>query len=142
MRHSLGLSNKQISAIYSGIEKAPRGDYEALRNFRRRETTKALHTSGYEIREAGEKTGEKIDYRRLSFSDVAEKTERIERIIDTLHGEWNTAKDKYNAMSPDEKRAYRAKHGGHSPRGISRSEVARRIRRGLKSKSIEEIENY
>ncbi len=140
----MGVSHREVASLLevpirqvhhwaTGKFKPPKALYEPIRNIARRTTYRYLRKAGYPSYRA-------TAFRRLPHPEAAADIDWLNKIIDTLYNDWNASYRAYMA-NPE---GWIAAHPNRKiPTEIPRSEIQRRVEKGLRrGKSKEEIENY
>ncbi len=128
----LNRSPSTISRWAAGKTSPPSGLYEPIRNVSRRYMYKTMREAGFTPSKAGGR-------RRFIPARITKDISGIERIIDTLYHDWNAS---YRAYKRNPKGWIKAHPNRKIPRETSKDEIRRRIEKGGKTKSVEELENY
>ena len=118
MARELNRHPSTISRWARGITSPPSVLYEPIRNVSRRYMYQTAREAGMSVAQAGAR-------RRFKPEAIAPDIDWLDNVINTLWRDWNV------------------KHPDPSdPNHISKDEIRRRIEKGIRSKSKEEIENY
>ena len=140
----LGVSHKDIASLLevpirlvhhweSGRFKPPKALYEPIRNIARRSTYQYLRKAGYPSYRATE-------FRRVPHPEAVADIDWLNNVVDVLYNDWNA---RYRAYMANPEGWIAAHPNRKIPTETPRSEIKRRIEKGLKrGKSKEEIENY
>ena len=156
----IGLNARLVAQIAKGEKELPKGLYETARNVSRRAHYSSARKAGIpasripgkrplNVEDYDEESYNKSpDLRRQIVPELNKEINRVVTIIDHLQDKWNRGfefykrdpqawKDRTKTVGKNGRIYYRK-----PPHKISRNEIKLRIEKGLKFKSVEEIENY